>query len=373
MLKIMKTLWALIMVVFYALQVLAADVVQVRKNTNTQNDYMSYLKNEHYVNYTPCDESKLASFDINDAIKQGVKYNEVAFIATHNSYQTLAAKPYQKIVAALDNLTNGAVNSKKADFDMDTLTEQLELGIRSLEIDISPIKRFGKTNYIVCHFPFVDSASSCYDLEKALEEIKLWSDKNPGHMPISIIIEPKNDIPAIFGLKKFTADHAAEVDKIIREKLGDALLTPKDMMGNYENLKQMRENDGWLPLKDTMGKVLILLHDCNATDDYINQDITIKSQAMFPMLRYNDRYETYASFILDNDPASALNNQAETIDKCNLVVRTRADSYPNFSDERYAKAYACSAQIITTDYPIRAEESKYHIYSFNGYTMKLVK
>ena len=59
--------------------------------------YLDYLRNEFYTDYTPCDESKFASFDIEDAIAKGVKYNEVQFLATHNSSQVAATDEYKKL------------------------------------------------------------------------------------------------------------------------------------------------------------------------------------------------------------------------------------------------------------------------------------
>ena len=55
------------------------------------------------------------------------------------------------------------------------------------------------------------------------------------------------------------------------------------------------------------------------------------------------------------------------------MVRTRADDYPDFSDERYEFANACGSQIITTDYPPRTVRDDDHTYSFDGYTVKLLK
>ena len=57
----------------------------------------------------------------------------------------------------------------------------------------------------------------------------------------------------------------------------------------------------------------------------------------------------------------------------NLIVRTRADEYPFFSDERYAATDNCGAQIVTTDYPPRTIREKQHTYTFNGYMFKLLK
>lgn len=55
------------------------------------------------------------------------------------------------------------------------------------------------------------------------------------------------------------------------------------------------------------------------------------------------------------------------------MVRTRADNYPDFSDEQYAYTDACGSHIITTDYPPRSVRAQEHTYDFDGYTVKLLR
>ena len=69
----------------------------------------------------------------------------------------------------------------------------------------------------------------------------------------------------------------------------------------------------------------------------------------------------------------AYKNNRASVDMCKLVVRTRADSHPKFSDMRYAYADVCGSQIITTDYPPRDVRTDEHTYTFDGYTVKLLK
>ncbi len=351
---------------------LAAGYEQADKNIAYQQEHMRFLKEEYYSeNYVPCDESKIADFDIDKAVASGVRFNEVAFLGTHNSYKSGATEEYKKLYDALDVATFGLVGSETADFAADTLTKQLEVGIRNLEIDIETVVG-DEIYFAVSHMPYLDNVSSCYDLALALEEIKLWSENNPNHLPVSVIIEPKRAVVPIGGMRGFNIEYANILDNLVREIMGDELLTPADMMGDYASFGEMRENDGWLPLGETMGKVLVLLHDCSATDKFIKEDQTIKSRAMFPVLRYEDRNKSYTSFILDNEPDIALRHEQENIGDCNLIVRTRADSFPNFSDERYELIAQCSSQIISSDYAPKAGETPYHTFTFDGYTVKLI-
>ena len=369
--RIVRMVTALFLVIGYLSAAITAGSEQIQKNIEYQNERMEFLRNEYYSDYTPCDESKIAAFDIEEAIENGVKYNEVQFLATHNSYQIAATEEFKKLYHTLSDLTFGILSTEMAEFTMDSFTEQLELGIRGLEIDIETVDKDGDVGFIVAHNPLVDNTTSCYDFEKAVEEIKLWSDHNPGHLPVTVIIEPKKLVPPVNHMKNFTMEYVGVLEEIIREKMGESLLTPKDMIGDYENFRDMRENDGWLTLERTMGKVLFLLHDTTVTSDYIRQDESIKSQVMFPMLRFDDRDKPYASFIIDNDPGKALSHESESLERCNLIVRTRADSFPKADEKRYEKANASSSQIMSTDFPVRKDEGKFYVYSFDGYTVKL--
>ena len=346
---------------------------QIQKNFDYQNARMEYLENEYYTDsYTPCDENKIADFDLQKAFSDGVKINEIAVIGTHNSYQMLPTpqrRLHEKILKVLYNGKKGT----KYKFEMDSYTEQLEHGIRNLEIDIEAVDKNGEISFVVSHEPIKDNTSSAYDFAEGLREIAMWSDHNPNHLPVYLLIEPKGNVPSVCHMQNFSIEYAKELDKITREVLGEKLLTPVQIMGNYKTLGEMRMADDWPTLEEAAGKIIVLLHPCDVTEEYINLDTTLSSQAMFPMLRTQDVDRDCASFILDNEPQEAKENNKKTVDEKNLMVRTRADSYPKFSDERYAFANECGSHIITTDYPPRTVRESDHTYTFDGYTIKLIK
>ena len=347
--------------------------LQIKKNIEYQNNHLEYLKNEYYTeSYTPCNEQKVADFDIEKAFSDGVKINEIAVIGTHNSYQMIPT-PQKYIYEKFMMFISSGKKGTKLNFEMDPYTVQLEYGIRNLEIDIETVDKDGEISFIVTHSPISDNTSSAYDFAKGLSEIALWSDNNPNHLPVYLLIEPKGEVPSINNMKDFSAEYAKKLDEIIRDSLGDRLLTPKQTIGKYRSFEEMRTADAWPSLKDAAGKIIVLLHPCDVTDEYISSDTSLASQAMFPMLRFEDIDKPYASFILDNDPDAATENNKITIEEKKLMVRTRADSYPSFSQERYEYADKCGSHIITTDYPPRDVRPTDHIYDFGGYTIKLLK
>ena len=343
-------------------------------NLRYQAEHLDYLKNVYYTDYTSKGEQTFCNFNLQEALDSGVKYNEVAFLATHNSYQRLITDQSKRLQLPLNMLSFGVMQLamfSKNDYENDTLTGQFEHGIRSIELDVEARVEGGNLSFTVMHEPVLDSASTCLDFEGALEEISFWSDHNPDHLPITILLEAKTAVPNIDGLEPFTVDHAKEFDALLRKGLGDKLMTPADMLGDHATFKDMREADDWKPLKDMLGKVLVVLHESKLAKEYVKLDETMGTQAMFPSVLYKDRDIAQAGFILENNPKKAV-ARIDFYREQNYVVRTRADVYPKFTDKKYDLISGCVSNIISTDYCPRSVRANQHTFSFDGYTVKLV-
>ena len=351
----------------------AKDVYFVNKEDNVafQQEHLRYLREEYYQNYVSLGEQRFCNFDLEELLNSGVKYNEVAFLATHNSYQRKVTDTTLEFQLPFKILSLGLKNFNKNTFENNTLTEQFESGIRSIEIDVEAREENGNVTFTVMHKPVFDSATTCFDFEGALEEIIMWSEHNPNHLPISIIIEAKQDVAPLDGLNIFSLEHTDAFDNLLKEKLGEKLITPNDMLGVHSTFKEMRENDDWMPLKDMLGKIVVILHENKMTEDYVEKDESLRTQAMFPSLLYKDRNEDYACIIIDNNPKKTILRD-EDLQENNFLVRTRADSYPKSSEARYSLTEQVRSQIITTDFCPRTVRNDEHTYSFNGYTVKLL-
>lgn len=325
-------------------------------------------------NYTKVNENSFCDFDLGKACADGVKYNEVSFLGTHNSYQKECVPARQKLFQDASTVTFGLVKSEKATFSADYLTDQLNLGIRSIELDVETVVADGKISFVCSHAPVLDMPTHCYNFALALKEIKLWSDANPNHLPITIIIEPKKVFIPDKNMHYFTCGYANELGEQAKAIFGDTLITPADMIGKHSSFKEMREADDWMTLSETRGHVMILLHDTTVTDKYIEQDTSIKTQAMFPMLRYDSRDKDYASFLLINKAKDIQVQAAEVLGK-KLVIRTRSDNFGSYKESDSQIALNSGAQIVSTDYPPKADMSKaQRVVTFNGgYTVSIVK
>ncbi len=356
---IKKVISLIIATVMLVPSIVTQSIEQGEKDKISQGERLIKLSSIYDNEKAPkVDEDIFFDGDLKKELNNGLKFNELSFIATHNSYQTKSSPAYRQVFKNLSTLTFGLVSDKNGEFYNQTLTEQFNCGIRSIEIDIETVKKGDSVSFTCMHSPVLDMGTTCYDLGLALQEIKMWSDYNPNHLPITIIIEPKKVFVPLENMKYFNLDYAMELEKLLRYNLGDKLFTPADMLGNYSSFAQMRENDDWCEVKNMLGKVLVLLHDTSITQDYINIDKTIKTQAMFPMLRYDDKDLSYSSFLLINEPQEALECKQEIIIDKKFVVRTRVDTYTSVSVEDFENSISSGAQILSTDYPVKSDSQQ---------------
>lgn len=332
-----------------SLETLEADKAeQVSRIAALEQAYMS-------GEIAPVDENGIYDGDLAEALESGIKFNELSFLGTHNSYQKVIIEETKKLYESLSALTFGLYSAENLDFESETLTDQLNCGIRSFELDIETFDRDGEISFTCMHNPYFEMATSCYDFSLAMKEISMWSDNNPGHLPITLLVEPKSIFIPLEDMEFFNIEYAEALDDMLRETLGDKLFTPADMQRDYASFGEMRAADGWCEVKDMLGKVVVLLHDCAATEKYIAIDPAVKTQAMFPVLREGDVDRDCASVILCNKPEKLLKIKEDIINNRKIMVRTRADQFNRISEDTRKNAFASGANIISTDYPVRTD------------------
>ena len=326
-------------------------------------------KLEKYVAAGKVTEIKESAFfegNLKAALRGGLKFNELRYVATHNSYQNESVPELQKLYGLANRLTFGAVPENDGEFQSAPLWKQLDQGVRSLELDIETMYTGGETSFVCLHSPVLDMTTNCYDLALALQEIRLWSDSHPKHLPITIIIEPKVAMLPLQDMDFFTRKNANALDALLRRVLGKTLLTPADMLRDYANFAEMRANDDWLRVDAMLGSVLVLLHSTPATNAYILQDQSLRSQAMFPMLRTYEHKRPMASFLIENDPEKLKGRRSDLIDSEKCIVRTRADSFGNPDKAQRMAALDSGGQIMSTDYPPLKGEKNPFSFALSG-------
>jgi len=316
----------------------------------------------------------------NDGDGQDLQMNEIQVLGTHNSYHK------QPRDALLDELRvfedAGLVAEGTADsleYTALPLQDQFDQGVRQIELDIfadpegglyaerpglafigedpvSGLPELDEPGLKVLHIQGLDFETHCLTFKICLATIKEWSDANPDHLPITIMIEAKEEdvgfgmpIPILFG-----PDEVAGIDEEILSVIPrDRLITPDDVRGGHDTLEDAVLNDGWLTLAEARGRLMfVFLNSNDARDNYIEGHPSLAGRVMFTN---SVRGEPEAAWFNVNNAL----NDGQTIQDLvadGYMVRTRADE-----DTRQAReddytlqeaAFASGGQYVSTDYVV---------------------
>ncbi len=308
-----------------------------------------------------------------------LRINQYRVLGSHNSYKLAIEKPLFAMLMKVDS-----ARIKTLDYSHLTFTQQLDMGVRALEIDvyydpqggryqnpmglrllkeagIIPLP-FDQKNKLalpglkVFHVQDIDFRSSQLLFTDALREIKNWMRAHSGHHPIYITMNAKDEIidnPGFVKPLPFTKKALDSIDIEIRTVFTDKeLITPDAVRGNANTLEKAVLETGWPELKDANNKILFLLDERgDKMNAYMEGHPSLKGRAMF--VAYAQPGTPEAAFIIMND---AIADEAEIK---NLVakgyfIRTRADAdtyEARIADyTRYKAAIRSRAQIISTDY-----------------------
>jgi hypothetical protein len=313
--------------------------------------------------------------------------NDVQTVGSHNSFKARIPDAVMARIRAMEpKLADGL------DYYHLPLTQQLDAGVRQLELDIfadpqgaryadpkgeawarAAGERTGfdraamlKPGFKVFHIPDVDYLSTCVTLVRCLGEVDRWSRAHPDHLPIMITLnaaDTSSNRPGI--ATPLPLDNAALLDALdaeIRRVLpGKRLITPDEVRGSAVSLREAVRSRGWPALSAARGRVYVLLDVRPAVSDvYRTGHPSLAGRVMFGW--YPDGQPEAAIQIVQDplvDGDRIRNWVAEGV-----IVRTRTDANTVEARTRdYAKAKAAmasGAQAVSTDYypgapdPLRA-------------------
>ena len=289
--------------------------------------------------YLPVDEVSFANFDI---YNNELRLNEIQVLATHNSYKRMPFMPFSKFLQFC-----GGQRVRNGHYGLPTLTEQLNRGIRGVEIDVVIYKK----ELRVIHDPIADWRTNGPDFKRTLQEIKLWSDINPNHIPINIMLQVRNSFcPYDHKIGKFKKEDIKMLDDTLGEIFGDdKIIKPADVKGEYPSLREAIEQNGWPKLSDCLGKVYfsLLIDDKPNEEYYIDIDPSFEKQRGFIFTRPDDEKKSYTAIILADSPFT--DGLQELINQ-NYILRTRIDEQFDYTKERYDAAMTLGSQILATDH-----------------------
>lgn len=336
--------------------------------------------------------------------------NQIQVVGTHNSYAMpadprvmalmaprlsalmekmgLAMTPAQR--AAMEDEHPGGLTdmAKTLDYVQMPLQAQLRSGVRSIELDLQPDPKGGayadplpyrqlraqgatdlapiyaeelrKPGLKVFHVADLDFRSQCPSFRSCLTLLKQWSDSEPDHSPVFILLEPKlsgldRAIPGAATVPPFDQAAFDEVDDSIRTILGRGkVFAPDDLRGAMPTLEAAALAQRWPSVKAARGKFIFLFlvpgMNLPAFAPYLDGRPSLQGRMAFVQGKPGMAHTAFMLF--DN----ALSHGAEIRDavKKGYLVRARADidtvDARNDDVRRRDAALASGAQIISTDY-----------------------
>lgn len=323
----------------------------------------------------------------------GQKLNETQVIGSHNSYKSAMPAP---ILVYLKKVNPAAGQS--LEYEHLPLSEQLDMGLRNLELDVFHDPMGGKyaspkslamlpegtvfdaknelqePGIKLFHVQDLDVQSHHLLFKNALLELKNWSNENPGHHPIFILINAKDgQVPMTVSPLSFTGTALDSIDLEVRTYLGmDKLITPDQVRGDYESLEKAVLAGNWPELDVARGKFLFVLDENEEKiSRYLTAKPNLKNAVLFVNLKEGN---PEAGFRIINDPISNETYIQDLVRK-GYIIRTRADSDTKEARSgdytKFEKAKASGAQVISTDYyiPSTLFPSDYSV-SFEGKTFE---
>jgi len=307
-----------------------------------------------------------------------VRMNQVQYLGTHNSYHVRARDElFDALLAFIPDV------APTLDYSHIPLQEQFATqGIRQIELDIfddpqgglyanrtiltlfgedpaSGIPELDEPGLKVLHVQDIDFETTCYTFVACLTEIKTWSDANPGHLPIMVLVEAKDDAipdPGLGFVVPLPFGEAAlnRIDEEIRSVFPpEQLLVPDDVRGDFATLEAAILTEGWPRLREARGRIMFALDNGgDKRDTYVVGHPSLEGRVLFTD---SPPGSPEAAFMKRNDP---LGNpgEIESLVELGYMVRTRADadtaqSRTNDTTQRDA-ALASGAHFISTDYPV---------------------
>ena len=325
-----------------------------------------------------------------DAKLSNTRINHFQIIGSHNSYKKALPEESKRLF----NL-NG-IDANKYAYYHNSLSDQLDLGLRHLELDVvydpqgglfaKPLiealsgqslltdtekQELNQPGFKTLHIPDFDFASHCVLFKNCLQELKEWSVRHPDHHPIFILMNVKENNVNIEGATPpltFDEDAYSDLDLAIASVLKEQLITPQDLIVNNLSLRNSIKSNGWPILKDTLGK-FIFIFDGNEKQKeiYRTGHPSLIGRTMFASY---DQNSPEAAIMIVNDPLKGA-TEIQNYVKSGFIVRTRSDSsYKDALNKNIGKilsAFDSGAQIISTDYyPESPQQQDGFVVSFKG-------
>ncbi len=297
------------------------------------------------------------------------------FIGTHNSYHIAPSAKVQQLINAL-----APGEADKLACTQRPLQEQLgKLAVRQVELDLyadpaggvyakplaaqqtgeaaaQPAPEMLAPGLKILHSPDIDFQTTVPTFREALQELAAWSTSHPGHEPVMVLLELKDDSfsPRIKP-PPFDTEQLKNVEAEILSVLPVArLLTPDGVRGDAPSLREAVTTRGWPALSATAGKFIFALdNEGEIRERYLalSPGKDLRGRLLFASV---ERDHPAAAWMKRNDPVAQF-DEIHSLVAAGFMVRTRADAdlqeVRTGDRTRLQKAIASGAQWISTDAP----------------------
>lgn len=306
-----------------------------------------------------------------------LRMNDLQAVGSHNSYKLAIPAPELARIRAYN-----ARSAITLDYSHLSLTEQLNLGMRQIELDVVydpeggrfadpllPRQTAGEPGaqayeathmqspgFKVLHSQDIDVRSNCMTWILCLTEIRNWSQANPEHVPLLIMLNAKEGGSAYPGVEPALDFSAAAYAALDTETLSvfswHDIITPDLVRGDHPTLREAVLANNWPSLDDARGKVFFALDESpEKVRIYARGNASLQGLPMF--VNSIDINVDHAAYFTINDPQAAFERIQDAVAQ-GFIVRTRADANTmearQGSTERREAAFASGAHYISTDY-----------------------
>lgn len=315
-----------------------------------------------------------------------LRLNQIQAMATHNSYHREVSFAEQKVMEQHDPGFGNLLYSHAS------LPVQLDRQrVRGIELDVFPDPEGGlyadplirkaaglpapgdpdwhQPGFKVLHWADFDYRTGCVSLRGCLTQVKEWSQRQPGHVTVPILLELKQTDPRmeeLGGAESPPWDTAMldALDAEIRSVFPDeTTITADDLRHRGETLEESVLAHGWPRLSQGRGKVMFLMDN----DDPELQDAyraggreSLQGRVLFTD---SEPGRPDAAFMKVNDPTGSGRTVIKDLVRRGYFVRTRSDipleQASTGNTAMLRDALGSGAQMVSTDFPVPGPAARY--------------
>lgn len=269
-----------------------------------------------------------------------IRFNHVQALGTHNSYHV---EPAQTVDAS----------HRYSHLPLD---EQLELlGVRQFELDLHLNLN---DRFEIFHLPAIDKETTCQTLNACLRVIKNWSDLRPGHMPLLVWLEPKDDVesrvaPEVLGYKAISGYYGALEDEILEVWPRERIFTPDDLRGGAQTLPEaIAAAGGWPTLGQLRQKIVFVMLDSGeARAEYLEGNPALEGRLLFVKAGSPDE-PFAATFKMDNTEGDG--DRIRELVEAGFLVTSNVDgatSEDAANQASFDNALETGSHFLASDFP----------------------